>query len=199
MLWVSGASSMWRAAPDVLTLYKLGWNGLERETNGGIGLSSHSVQHVEELSGLADEETIRCEALDGSDGAAKLIGQRTNNRDMGKVGVDEFARNGKDQAGLNEVGRLQWGLLKKSGNDRPDMVSVNGATGCLHSISRKIDPFQKVSDLVSTNTKGDLKHLRIRNFLTHGCVGDSSRLAQCIHSERPLHSRLLAGGGYRES
>jgi hypothetical protein len=104
---------MWRAAPDVLTLYKLGWNGLERETNGGIGLGGHSVQYVEELSALADEEPIRCEALDGSDGAAKLIGQRTNDRDMGEVRADELARNGKDEAGLNKVGRLQWGVVEK--------------------------------------------------------------------------------------
>jgi hypothetical protein len=27
-----------------------------------------------------------------------------------------------------------------------------------------------VSDLVATNAKGDLKHLRIRHFLAHGCV-----------------------------
>ena len=170
MLWVSGAPSMWRAAPDVLTLYKLGWNGLERETNGGIGLGSHSVQYVEELSALADEEPIRCEALDGSDGAAKLIGQRTNDRHMGEVGADEFAWDGEDQAGLNQVRRLQRWVVEKIGKRQAGYGIGKRGHRLLHSISRKIHPFKKVSDLVSTDAKGDLKDFWIRYFLTHGTV-----------------------------
>src|SRR5208282_2092760 len=40
----------------------------------------------------------------------------------------------------------------------------------LHSVACKINPFQKVSDLVSTDAQCDLKHFWIRHFLTHGRV-----------------------------
>ena len=46
----------------------------------------------------------------------------------------------------------------------------------MHSIAREIDPFEEVSDLISTDAKGDLKHLRIRHFLTHGCVKTGAAL-----------------------
>ena len=40
----------------------------------------------------------------------------------------------------------------------------------MHSVARKINPFQKVSDLVSADAKGNHKHFRIRDLLTHGRV-----------------------------
>ena len=71
------------------------------------------------------------------------------------------------------------------------MESVNGATGCLHSITRKINPFQKVRDLVSTDAKGDLKHLRIRYFLTHGRVKTRAALLNVSKVEaRCIRDRL---------
>src|SRR5208283_68728 len=46
----------------------------------------------------------------------------------------------------------------------------------LHSIACKIHPFQKVGDLVPTNAESDLKYLRIRDFLTQGCVETGATL-----------------------
>jgi hypothetical protein len=50
---------------------------------------------------LALEEAIGGEACDPGYGASKLVSERTNDRDMGRFGADEFARHGEDQAGLN--------------------------------------------------------------------------------------------------
>ena len=83
--------------------------GVERsqsQADSGVGFDSHRLQYVEEPLALTVEEPIGSEACNGSDGASKSIGQRTNDCDMGEVRVDEFARDGKDQAGLNQAGRL---------------------------------------------------------------------------------------------
>ena len=141
---------------------------LDRETNGGVGFGSHSVQYVEEMPVLADEEPIRGEALDGSDGASKSIGQRANDRDMGEVRADEFARNGKDEAGLNKVGWLQRWIVEKIRKRQAGYGVGKRRHRLLHSIARKINPFEEVSDLVATDTKCDLKDFGICHFLTHG-------------------------------
>ena len=147
-----------------------------RIADGGIGFDSHRLQYVEELPALAVEEAIGGEACDRSYGACKLIGQRTNDRDMGEVGADEFARNGEDQAGLNQAGGLQRWVVEKIGKRQAGYGVGKWRHRLLHSVTRKINPFQKVSDLVSTDAKGDLKHFRIRHFLTHGCVKTRSAL-----------------------
>ena len=46
----------------------------------------------------------------------------------------------------------------------------------LYSVTRKINPFQKVCDLVSTDAKGNLKHFRVRHFPTHDRVKTRSAL-----------------------
>jgi hypothetical protein len=75
---------------------------------------------------LAVEEAIGGEACDGGHGAGEPIPQRTNDGDMGQFGADEFAGYREDQAGLN-----QWiERVEKIWNDRPDIGSLNGATGC---------------------------------------------------------------------
>src|SRR5271155_3650473 len=78
----------------------------------------------------------------------------------------EFERDWENQAGLNlpleraeEIGKCQARYGVRKGRHRP-----------LHSVARKIYPFQKVRDLVSTNAEGDLKHFRICHFLTQSCV-----------------------------
>ena len=53
----------------------------------------------EELPALAVEESIGGEACGGVDGAAKSIAQRTNDANVGEVGVDEFSAPGKDPLG----------------------------------------------------------------------------------------------------
>jgi hypothetical protein len=114
---------------------------------------------------LSDKETIGSEALDRCHSAAKSIGQRTNHRDTGEVTL-EFEGNREDQAGLKaelpgfeEIGKGQTGCgIRKR------------CHGSLHAVTRKINPFQKMSDLVSTDAQGDLKYFRVRHFLAHGCI-----------------------------
>jgi hypothetical protein len=67
-----------------------------------IGCFGERLQCVEELIALAGEKAIGGEGRNRSRGACKLVGQRTNYRDMGEVGADEFARDGEDQAGLDQ-------------------------------------------------------------------------------------------------
>src|SRR5580693_6085599 len=89
---------------------------------------------------------------------------------MRQIRADEFARNGKDQAGLNQTAWLQRWVGEKIGKRQAGYGVRKRRHRPLHSIARKINPFQKVSDLVSTDAKGDLKHFWIRHFLTHGGV-----------------------------
>src|SRR5580704_1272791 len=141
------------------------------QAHGGVGFDSHGLQCVEELLALADEQPAGSEGSNSSPRAGEPIGQRTNDRDLGQV-WPEFDRYGEDEARLNqgieraeEIGECQAGYGVRKWRHRG-----------LHSVPRKIHPFQKVSDLVSTNTKGDLEHLRIRHFLTHGCIKTRSAL-----------------------
>ena len=113
---------------------------LDRETNGGVGFGCHGVEYVEELPALADEEPIRGEALDGSDGASKSIGQRTNDRDMGEFRADKFARDRKDKAGLNQAGRLQRWIVEKIRKRQAGYGIRKRRHRLLHSIARKINP-----------------------------------------------------------
>src|SRR5580658_5031749 len=91
---------------------------------------------------------------------------------MGEIGPEEFARDGKDQAGLNL--RIEW--AEKIGKCQTGYRVRKWRNRGLHSVARKINPFQKVSDLVSTNAKSDLKHIRILYFLTHGSVETGATL-----------------------
>ena len=100
----------------------------------------------------------------------KFVGERTNDRDMGQFGADELARNGEDQAGLNQAGGLQRWVVEKIGKRQAGYGILKWRHRLLYSVTRKINPFQKVSDLVSTDAKSDLKHFRVRHFLTHGRV-----------------------------
>ena len=147
--------------------------GVERsqsQADSGVGFDSHRLQYVEEPLALTVEEPIGSEACNGSDGASKSIGQRTNDCDMGEVRVDEFARDGKDQAGLNQAGRLYRRVVEEIRKRQAGYGVLKRRDGLLHSVSGEVDPFEKMSDLVSTNTKGDLKDFGISYFLTHGSV-----------------------------
>lgn len=150
--------------------------GLQCKSDSGISFYSHNLQCVKELLALAGEESIGGEACDRGDGACKSIRQGTNDRDMGKVGADEFAWDGKDQAGLNEARRLQWWIVEEIRKRQAGNGIGKWRHWLLHSIARKINPFEEVSDLVSTDTEGDLEHLRIRHFLAQGCVETGAAL-----------------------
>ena len=170
--------------------HKLKLKGYSLMGPRGIGFDGHSLQGIEELPALAEEESICGKACDRSDGACKFIGQWTNDRDMGEVGADEFARDRKDQARLNQVG-LQWGGVEKIGKRQARYGIRKRCHRLLHSIAREVNPFQEMSDLVSADAKSDLQHLRIRHFSTHGCV--KARATLLNHSEvksRHIRDRL---------
>src|SRR5580698_577363 len=84
---------------------------------------------------------------------------------MGKAGL-EFARDGKDQTGLDR--RIQ--RAEKVRKCQAGYRVRKWRHWSLHSVARKIDPFQEVSDLVATDAQSDRKHFGILNFLAHGCV-----------------------------
>src|SRR5580693_7606 len=81
---------------------------------GGIGFYGHSLQCIEEPLVLPEEEPICSKRCNGCYSACKPIIARSNHRAMGQIRVDEFAWDGKDQAGLNrwieraeEIGKCQ--------------------------------------------------------------------------------------------
>src|ERR1700689_5306344 len=78
----------------------------------------------------------------------------------------ECERDREDQAGLSRL--LEWA------EEIRERQAGNGVGKwrhwSLHSVARKINPFQKMSDLVSANAQGDFEPFRIRRFLTHGRV-----------------------------
>jgi hypothetical protein len=148
--------------------HKLGIPELQQLAGGGVGCSSEVVNCFEELFALADKEPIGGEACDRSQGSSKRIGQRTNDRALGEFGIEEFARDGKDQARLNQAGRLQRWVGEKIWK-RQALVRHRCYRG-LHGITRKINPLQEVSDLVPTDAKGDLNYLPMLRFLIHGCI-----------------------------
>ena len=107
----------------------------------------HIHERVEELLRLADEQAIGSEAFDGSHCAPKFISQRTDDRDMGKAGVDEFARDREDQAGLNR--RIQ--RIEKIGERQAGNGIRKRRNRGLHSVPRKIDPFQNIVESLESS------------------------------------------------
>src|ERR1700733_5014909 len=109
---------------------------------------------------------------------------------MGEVGADEFARDGKDQAGLNQAGRLQRWIVEEVGERQAGYGIHKRRDRVLPSVSSEVGPFEEVSDLVSADAEGDLKHLWIRHLLAHGCV--ETRPALFDHAE--VKGRYICDG-----
>lgn len=80
---------------------------------------------------------------------------------MGQIGANEFAGNGEYQAGLNQ--RIKW--TEKIRELQTGYVVRKRRHRSLHSIARKISPFEKVSDLVSPNSQSDFQHFRTADFV----------------------------------
>ena len=99
--------------PDSLIQLELGLKGLQCQSECGVSFYRHDLERSEELPALAVKEAVCGEARDCGHCAGKLIGQRTNDRYVGEVGVDEFARDWEDQAGLNEGGGLQRWVVEE--------------------------------------------------------------------------------------
>src|ERR1700733_376467 len=133
-----------------------------------VGFDSQRVERREELFALTSEEPISGKAGDGSDSPAKLIAQRTNDRNMRELGTDEFTWNGKNQAGLNQAGRLEWWVGEEI-RERKARIR-NWRYRGLDTIARKVDPFQEVCDFISADAERDLHHFSMLRLLIHGCV-----------------------------
>src|SRR5271156_476111 len=80
---------------------------------------------------------------------------------MGQTRANEFAGNREYQAGLNL--RIKWAEKIRKRQARYGVGKRRHRD--LHSVPRKIGPFQKVSDLVSPNTQGDFQHFQTADFL----------------------------------
>ena len=91
---------------------------------------------------------------------------------MWQILFNEFAGDGKDQAGLNQrvvrVGCTGWIVgveWKEKIRKRKAGLGVRHRRDRrLNPIARKINPFQKVSDLVSPNTLRDFQHFQAAGF-----------------------------------
>ena len=67
----------------------------------GVGFFGQLFECVEETRGLSGEQPVVRERCDGSLRAGKSVIARANYGAMRQIRVDEFAGNGKDQAGLH--------------------------------------------------------------------------------------------------
>ena len=79
---------------------------------------------------------------------------------MRKTGTNELARDGEDQARLDECTQ---GAGEKIRKRQPGVR--DGCDRGLDAITCEIDPFQEVADFVSADAEDDLKELRAGGFL----------------------------------
>ncbi len=116
---------------------------------GCVCLFRYLHHRLEEQRRLPKKEVVVCERCDGRYCTREFVIARTNHRAMWQIRANEFARNGKDQTGLNqrieraeEIGKRQsrFGVSKRRNRG-------------LHSVAGKIYPFQEVSDFVSANAQ----------------------------------------------
>src|SRR5580698_4952973 len=110
---------------------------------------------------------------------------------MGKFGTDEFAGDREDQTRLNVAQRQ----ILRCSREEIGKCQIRNRVGerryrLLHPVTGKIDPFEEVSNLVSTDAKCNFKHLRIRDLLAHGCIKtraallDVSKMKTCDIRDR---------------
>ena len=100
---------------------------------------------------------------------------------MGKVRADEFARDGKDQTGLNLW--IEWWAEEIGKREARCGVRKRRHRG-LHSIARKIYPFKEVRNLVSTNAKCDFQYFQAAHFLTKRLIQARSALFDVAEVKR---------------
>src|SRR5271169_534440 len=151
------------------------------------------VQELGELPCLTDKESISGERLDGRYGAGKSVIARPNYCAERQIRADEFARNREDQAGLNPARRLQRWVIEKIRKRQPAVG--HRCYRRLHAIARKIDPFEKVGDLVPANSQGDLQHFETADFLAHRLIQARSALFDISEVERSSVGDDLKVGG----
>ena len=135
---------------------------------GCVRFDGHGLECGKELLTLAKEESIGGKAGDSCYSSSEPIVQRADDRDVGKVGANEFTGDGEDQAGLDQRGWLERGIGKEIGEGEAGVR--HGSNGRLNAIARKIDPFEEVSDLIAADAEGDFQNLRVFHFLAHDRV-----------------------------
>src|SRR5579862_6675018 len=101
---------------------------------------------------------------------------------MREIGADEFARDWKDKAGLNQSWRLQRRVSEEIGECQPSVG--HWCHRGLDCIPCKIDPLQKVSNFIPANAESNLHHIWIRGFLVHGGVKTRAALFDVSEVER---------------
>src|SRR5208282_5356547 len=98
--------------------------------------------------------------------------ERANYRDVRQIRVNELARDGKDQAGLNRnidgiagAGRLvgvDW--QKEIGKGKTSCGVGHRCDRLLNCITGKINPLEKMRDLVSADALSNFQHLQAAGF-----------------------------------
>ena len=148
-------------------------------------------QSLEELRRLPGEQPVVRQRCYGRLSACESVIARSDHRAVRQVRVDEFAGNGEDQAGLNQIGRLQWWIREKIREREAGYGVRKRRHGRLHAVTCEISPLQEVSDLVSANTDRDLQHFQTGDFTAKRRIETRSTLFD--HSEvksRYIRDRL---------
>ena len=131
---------------------------------------------------MTKEKTILSKRRDGRNCASKSIVGWANYCAVRQLRTDKFAGNGEDQTGLNQAGRLQRWVGEKV-RKRQASIRHRRHRG-LHSIARKIYPFQEVRNLVSTNAKCDFQYFQAAHFLTKRLIQARSALFDVAEVKR---------------
>src|SRR5580698_998362 len=129
--------------------------------SGLISFDCQLIDDIQEFGRLPLEKPVSGKAGDRRHSAAEFVIARSNNRAVRQIRGDEFRRHREDQAGLNqwiegveEIGKCEFGVRVGKRRNRG-----------LHCITRKINPLQEVSDLVSADTQCNLQDLQAADLL----------------------------------
>src|SRR5580658_7338327 len=80
--------------------------------------------------------------------------------------MDEFGRDGEDQAGLDL--RVEW--VEEIGKGQLEYGVGERRDSWLDSVAGKIDPLEEVGDLVAANAECDLENFFAGDLAGHRCV-----------------------------
>src|SRR5271154_1133466 len=131
-----------------------------RKATRGFSLFRKNLERCEERPALAGKKSRSNEPSDCGVRSGESISEWANCRALREVGADELSRYREDQV------RLKLGSSGVSEEVRKCQPLIrNRSDSRLTCIARKVDPLQKVRDLVATNAQRDLKHLCARDLL----------------------------------
>ena len=122
------------------------------------------VDYLKELRRLSCKKAVGGEACDGGHRSSEFVVQRTNDRAVRKIRIYELTRDRKDQAGLNRRVEGAEEIFK-----RETAVRHRRDWG-LYSVAGKIDPLQKVANLIPANAQCNFQHFKRSNFPGHNRI-----------------------------